>query len=129
MAAVTKKANNTVSFLQRNLSTCPKDVKATCYKTLVRPLEYGSSVWDPLTKSKINKLEAFYSSQHDFVTVTIEHKQCNSYYARLRLGTTTDPSPTDQDRHAIRFDIWAASLLSPIGHANRFLVTYCSIYA
>ena len=59
VTAVTKKANNTVSFLQRNLSTCLKDVKATCYKTLVRPqLEYGSSVWDPPTKSNINKLEA-----------------------------------------------------------------------
>ena len=59
VAAVTKKANNTVSFLQRNLSTCPKDVKATCYKTLVHPqLEYGSFVWDPPTKSNINKLEA-----------------------------------------------------------------------
>ena len=35
-------------FLRRNLSSCPKDVKKTGYKGLVRPiLEYASPVWDP----------------------------------------------------------------------------------
>ena len=48
-----------MSFLQKNFSTCPKNVSATCDKTLLRPqLEYGSSLWDPPTKSNINKLEA-----------------------------------------------------------------------
>ena len=38
---VTKRANQTISFLQRNLSSCPKDIKEASYKTLVRPqLEY-----------------------------------------------------------------------------------------
>ena len=51
--AVSKKANNTLSFLRRNLSACPKDVKATCYKSLVRPqLEYVSTLWDPHTKKQ-----------------------------------------------------------------------------
>ena len=28
-------------FLQRNIASCPQDIKAQCYKTLVRPiLEY-----------------------------------------------------------------------------------------
>ena len=32
---ITKKANNTTAFLRKNLSTCPKKVKDTCYKTFV----------------------------------------------------------------------------------------------
>ena len=42
------KANRTLGFLRRYLVACPKDVKESAYKGLVRPvLEYGSSVWDP----------------------------------------------------------------------------------
>jgi len=38
---VTKKANNTLACLRRNITSCPVDVKAQCYKTLVRPnMEY-----------------------------------------------------------------------------------------
>ena len=45
---VCTKANRTLSFLRRNLSSCPQDVKETAYKRLVRPiLEYASPVWDP----------------------------------------------------------------------------------
>ena len=43
-----KKANSTRQFLQRTLSRCDKQVKATAYKTFVRPImEYGCTVWDP----------------------------------------------------------------------------------
>ena len=39
-----KKANNSLSFLRRNLARCPKDVKAQSYQTMVRPiLEYAST--------------------------------------------------------------------------------------
>ena len=56
---MTKKANNTTAFLRRNLSSCPADVKSTCYKTLVRPqLEYAATVWDPWTQTNISKIEA-----------------------------------------------------------------------
>ena len=42
------KANRTLGFLRRNLAACPKDVKESAYKGLMRPvLEYGGSVWDP----------------------------------------------------------------------------------
>ena len=45
---VCTKANRTLDFLRRNLSSCPQDVKKTAYKGLVRPiLEYASPVWDP----------------------------------------------------------------------------------
>ena len=57
--SMTRKANNTTAFLQRNLSSCPRDIKATCYKSLIRPqLEYAATVWDPITKTNINKVEA-----------------------------------------------------------------------
>ncbi|MCG8078976.1 MAG: hypothetical protein JAY75_22405, partial [Candidatus Thiodiazotropha taylori] len=56
---VSKKANNSLAFLRRNVTSCPKDVKAQCYKTLVHPiLEYASPVWDPYTASNITQLEA-----------------------------------------------------------------------
>ena len=56
---MTKKANNTTAFLRRNLSSCPADVKSTCYKTLVRPqLEYAATVWYPWTQSNISKIES-----------------------------------------------------------------------
>ena len=56
---VTKKANQTTAFLRRNLLSCPKDVKANCYKSIARPqLEYASTVWDPVTKSNIAKVES-----------------------------------------------------------------------
>ena len=45
---VCTKANRTLGFLRRNLYSCPREVKETAYKGLVRPvLDYGSSVWDP----------------------------------------------------------------------------------
>ena len=42
------KANKTLGFLRRNFRRCTPSVKATTYKTMVRPiLEYASTVWDP----------------------------------------------------------------------------------
>jgi len=57
-AMTTRKANNTLAFLRRNLHSWPRSTKETCYKSLVRPqLEYASTVWDPHTKSNIKALE------------------------------------------------------------------------
>ena len=42
------KANLSLGFLRRNLSSCPEGVKEAAYKAVVRPhVEYASSVWDP----------------------------------------------------------------------------------
>ena len=50
----TKKANNSLAFLRRNLYSCPIHTKVQSYQTLVRPiLEYASSAWDPYTRQKI----------------------------------------------------------------------------
>ena len=53
---ITKKANSTMAFLQRNIRSSPRDAKA--YKTYVRPIvEYASSVWSPAVDSHINQFE------------------------------------------------------------------------
>ena len=56
---ITSKANKTLGFLRRNLKIPSIRIKEQAYQTLVRPLvEYASSVWDPYTKTEINKIEA-----------------------------------------------------------------------
>ena len=48
VSMIIKKANQIKAFLQRNLRTSHRDVKARCYTTYVRPiLEYAASAWDP----------------------------------------------------------------------------------
>jgi len=53
-----KKANETRSFISRNVHSCPKKVKAACYASLVCPaMEYATTVWAPHTAENYNKLE------------------------------------------------------------------------
>ena len=55
---ITASANRTLTFIRRNLHSCPINIKTTAYTTLVRPLlEYSSSVWDPHTLTLINQIE------------------------------------------------------------------------
>ena len=55
---VVNKANGTLGFLRRNLQISSPSLKTTAYTSLVRPvLEYASTVWDPYTKSCIDKME------------------------------------------------------------------------
>ena len=45
---ITKKANQKLGFLKRNIWAHNKNLKSAAYKTLVRPqLEYASTVWSP----------------------------------------------------------------------------------
>ena len=54
-----KKANQTLGFIKRNIRFQNKDLKSTAYKTLVRPqLEYALTEWSPHTATDINKLES-----------------------------------------------------------------------
>ena len=56
---ITKKANQTLGFLRRNIKVKSESLKANAYKTLVRPqLEYASEVWAPHTKSLVDQIEA-----------------------------------------------------------------------
>ena len=55
---ITNKANRSLGFLRRNLQINNPQLKATAYKTLVRPsVEYAASVWDPYTITNIRKIE------------------------------------------------------------------------
>ena len=52
------KANRSLGFLRRNLSSCPEGVKEAAYKAIVRPhVEYASSVWDPHLKKHVKQIE------------------------------------------------------------------------
>ena len=56
---ISKKANNTLCFLRRNIKIHSESLKSSAYKVLVCPqLEYCSTVWYPFTDSNISKLEA-----------------------------------------------------------------------
>ena len=67
--ARTKAANNTLAFLRRNLSSCPKDIKLQSYKSLVRPvLDYAAAAWDPHTQMCITQLEAVQRRAARFIT-------------------------------------------------------------
>ena len=53
-----KKGNKTLGFLRRNFSKCTAEVKASTYRTMVRPvLDYASTVWDPVHQGDIAALE------------------------------------------------------------------------
>ena len=57
--SVSKKANQTLRFLKRNIKVHSKDLKSTAYTTLVQPqLEYASTVLSLHTATDITKLEA-----------------------------------------------------------------------
>ena len=56
---ITAKASRVLGFVRRNLHSCPRDLRATVFQSLVRPhLEYCSSVWDPHTKDLVDRIEA-----------------------------------------------------------------------
>ena len=58
VSRITAKANRSLGFIKRNISTRNERVRELAYKSLVRPqLEYASSVWCPYTKTAIQKVE------------------------------------------------------------------------
>ena len=127
----------------KNLSSCPKpkDIKTTCYKSLVGPqLEYRATVWDPNTKSNINKPEAVQRRAARF---------CHSNYQHTSSASATIEDWSWEQLEAQRqqlkaamlhriinhlVDIQATSLFIPAGtitrgHANRFLAPFGSVNA
>jgi len=54
----TRKANQTLGFLSRNLKVKSEPIKSVAYQTLVWPqLEYASEVWSPNTQTYIDQIE------------------------------------------------------------------------
>ena len=94
---ITSKANHTLSFLQRNITDCPKSLKELSYKTLVRPqLEYCSPIWDPYHQNQINQIEAVQNraarftcndySRYSSVTAMKNDLGWESLQARRKIG-------------------------------------------
>ena len=55
---ICKKANNTMSFLKRNLNIRNANIKKKAYKSLVRPTqEYPCTTWDPYLKEDKKRIE------------------------------------------------------------------------
>ena len=72
---IVSKANRTLGFVKRNLYSCPRHIKESAYKTLVRPLlEYSSAAWDPHTHILIDRIEMVQRRAARFV--------CNDYTSR-----------------------------------------------
>ncbi len=55
---ICSKATRTLNYIQRNLHSCPAQVREQAYFTYVRPqVEYASSIWNPGTVRNINAVE------------------------------------------------------------------------
>ena len=130
--ATSKKANNGLAFLRRNLASCPRDIKAQSYQALVRPiLEYVSTSWDPYTKSNIQQLEAVQRRASRFVTGDYRTNSSPSQMI-ADLGW----KPLYQRRANFKLvmvyritygliDIPAPLYLSTRGHTLRYMIPYC----
>ena len=94
---VRKKANSTFGFLRRNLHHTPQQCRRNAYLALVRSkMEYGCVIWDPYTKTDIDKLERiqrsaarfimknYYSRQEGCVTEMLNQLQLPSIEVRRR---------------------------------------------
>ena len=139
--SVSKKANGTRAFLNRNLRSCNRRVRDTTYKTYVRPqVEYASTVWDPHTHKSINKLEQVQRHAARYVTGSYDYTRS----VTVMLDDLQWPTLAKrrQDSRLIMMykimnglvDIDSSSKLelsqtSTRGHASRILQHQCSCSA
>ena len=57
------------------MTACSSHVKKKCFESYVRPiLEYSSSVWDPHTKTNINKLEKVQRRAARYITKKYDYQ-------------------------------------------------------
>ena len=83
VTTITSEANKVLGLIKRNLWNCPKTVKETAYKTLVRPkLQYAFSAWDPhhqKDKAALERIQwkaaCFVSGNYDRTTSVTEMLQ------------------------------------------------------
>lgn len=134
---IAKKANSTRAFLQRNINNCPRNTKALCYQTLVRPLmEYSSTIWDPATKENIQKLEAVQRRSARFTMK--DYGRTSSVTAMLQVLNWDTLQERRAKTKAVMFyrivngliaipaDEHLRSIISStrLGHQQRYLVPY-----
>ena len=100
--SIATRANRALAFLRRNLRVQSKAVKEKAYKAFARPvLEYAASVWEPYSKTQIDKLEAVqrraarfvsgdyrYSSSVSKMLMDLKWPTLQQRRRRIRLATT-----------------------------------------
>ena len=80
-------ANQALAFLQRNLISCPAQVKINCYKTFVRPImDYCSTVCSPYTLCNINKFEAIQRHTQVLLQCSVDYPGTLYRHAYPRLN-------------------------------------------
>ena len=119
------------------LRSCPSDVKAACYKALVRPqLEYASGIWDPHIQSNIYKIEALQGRAAIFVTG--DYRRTSSESSLLDYLGWEDLHTRRQHGKMYRtvnylVEMPASTILQPVGisrtrgHNHRYLVPNCIV--
>ena len=138
---ITNKANRVKGFLQRNLHSCPIQIKSNCYKALIKPiLEYTSIIWAPHTQKDIRVLEKVQRNAARFVHNNYSHYASVSEMLRCLKWPTLAQGRNDQKlimmfkiiHHLV--DIQANSYLTPAattqytrGHHMRFTQPFTRI--
>lgn len=90
-----------LGFLKHRLANAPSSLKLKAYKTMVRPsLEYASVVWDPHTKSNIQKIEKIQRLAARFIYS--RYRRRDSPSAMLQLANL---EPLEDRRRAARLNL------------------------
>ena len=98
---VSKKANNTRTFLQRNINRCPEAIKTLCYQTFVRPIvEYASTAWDPSTEKIIKSMENVQRQPARFVKSDYRRRSSVTKECKTQRGGTLSFLRDFSDRSA-----------------------------
>ena len=115
---IIKKANNVLAFLNRNIKDCPDNVKASCYKTLVRPiLEYGCAVWDPHFKVDIENIEKVQKRAARFITGNYVYEPGNTKINMQKLNLKS----LEERRAALKLHLFFKSQQNLIDLPNDIL--------
>ena len=71
-----QKATSVQAFLCMNLKHCPKLLKNTAYKSMIRSImEYNCEIWDPHLRKEVHSLEMSITNGKDSYPMTIPEIQ------------------------------------------------------
>ena len=71
---ITSKALSVKAFLQRNLKSCPTQIKLKYYNAMIRPiLENANPVWSPHIRRDIDKLERVQRQSARFIMADLSY--------------------------------------------------------
>ena len=108
---VTKKANSTMGFLKRNITSAPQTAKETAYKTFIGPIvEYATTSWAPLTETDNQKIEMVQRRPAGFVSS--DYRRTSSVTEMIgKLGWGTIQKRRDHARLSMMYRIVDESLI------------------